>query len=185
MNYNSDTFIGYSDIKNQDPVSSAYAEYREMAHGRQDWCHINTDFSTEEGTTLLCLSNLDLILEVDRSNTVVWSFGPLVLKHPHTCTRLEDGNTLIFDNGNGRVIEVAPDHRIVWEYGGLYSPIMGGCQRLPSGNTLICESNTGNILVVTPGKEVVWRIVVPKDNSAWGLRSGRAAGVYRAWWYSD
>lgn len=185
LDYGLNTFIGYPDIRKQDPVSSAYATYREMAHERKDWCHINTAFRTEEGTTLLCLRNLDLILEVDSDNNVVWSFGPLVLKHPHTCTRLENGNTLIFDNGNGRVIEVTPDHKIVWEYSGLYSPIMGGCQRLPNGNTLICESNKGNILVVNPEGDIVWKMTIPKDNSAWGLRSRKTAGVYRVWWYPE
>jgi len=183
--YNKKTYIGYDDIKGSDPISSSYAEYRELMHGRRDWTHINTAYRTKENTTILCLRNLDLLLEVDQNNNVVWSFGPLVLKHPHCPTRLDNGNTLVFDNGNGRVIEVTPDHEIVWEFGDLYSPIMGGCQRLPNGNTLITESNRGRVLVVNPKGVIVWTLVVPKDGFLWGLPEAKAQGIYRCWWYPD
>ncbi len=179
------TYVGYSDIQSKDPMSSSYADYRELMYGRRDWTHINTAFRTLQGTTLLSLRNLDLIVEVDKDNNVLWTFGALVLKHPHTATRLLNGNTLIFDNGNGRVVEVSPSHEIVWEYGGLYSPIMGGVQRLPSGDTLITESNTGVLLVVSPEGRTLWTLKVPKDSSTWGLDRSKISGIYRAWWYPN
>lgn len=186
--YDSKTYTGLvPPLTGPDPIANMYEQYRER---ETSWTHINTAYRTKEGTTILCLRNLDLLVEVGRDNNIIWTFGSLVLKHPHCPTRLDNGNTLVFDNGNGRVIEVSPDHEIVWESLGFDSPVMGGCQRLPDGNTLICVSQPSvgldpYIMVVTPKNRVAWKLTIPKSGQSWTFKEGTFGGPYRAWWYPN
>ena len=118
------------------------------------WTHINSAQKLEDGY-LLTLRNLDLVVKLNSDNEVVWSFGPLILKHPHWARLLENGNLVVLDNGNGRAVEFTPSGEVVFEYSGLNSPALGLCQKLWNGNYLITDTMGHRILEVTPeGKTV-------------------------------
>ena len=127
------------------------------------------------GNTVISLRNFDLVVEVDPQGQVVWTFGPLVLKHQHCAWVLNSGNLLVSDNGNAWIIEVdRATQQIVWEYaGGLNFPTQGCAYRLPSGNTLITDSANLRVLDVTPEKQVAWMLKVETPGTA---------PLYRAWW---
>ncbi len=181
LQYTGEVFPGMTpDLEDMDVIRNIYSE---------EGIHMNTAYRTKYGTTFLSLRNLDLVIEVDMENNVLWSYGPMVLKHQHSPSLLENGNILIFDNGNGRVIEVTRSHEIVWEYQGFVSPVMGNAQRLPNGLTLITDSTGGDFNAVTStprvfavdqAGNVVWELRIPssKTNPYWtGSKT-----IYRAWW---
>ena len=115
----------------------------------------------DNGHKILSLRNVDLVLEIDEDNEVVWSFGPMVLRHQHCPTLLDNGNILIHDTGNNRVIEVTRDHEIVFEFGGgMVCPYMGMVQRLPDGNTVFSDGLRTTATCVSPEGEVVWEVYI-------------------------
>lgn len=121
------------------------------------WTHVNGVQKLEDGW-LICLRNLDLIIKVNENSEVVWSFGSLILKHPHCARIVDGGNLLVYDNGNGRVAEYKLDGTLVWQYTGLDCPALGWCQKLWNGNYLFPDTMGKRILEVTPGGEIVKEI---------------------------
>lgn len=107
---------------------------------------------------LLIASRSNEVLEVSRSQRIVWSYTRLVddptLVNVYSAQRLSNGNTLITDRRADFVIEVAPDKRIVWRYGvardssepgSLVDPF--SAVRLSNGNTLITDNRGGNRVI--------------------------------------
>lgn len=182
--YSDETYVDFdsTDFK----VENVYEGYRvgfgtpteeTKPRNKRDWTHVNYVQKLPSGNYLLSLRNFSLVIEVDprQDNKVVWSFGPLVLKHQHTPVYLDSGNILIYDNGGGRVIEVSRDHKIVWEYSNSYSGLEGSNVRVPSGNTVIADTTSGRIYEVTPEGKVLWTI---REKEGYPQHS-----FYRAYWY--
>jgi len=143
------------------------------------------------GHHLLSFRNANLVVELDENDEVVWTFGPMVIKHQHCVTRLDNGNTLIEDSCGMRVIEVTPNHEIVWEFNaGMVSTYQGTAQRLPDGNTLITDTYRTVAFCVSPGGEVLWEVYV-KGKGALTLTEALefqdevlpGFRIYRAWAY--
>jgi hypothetical protein len=149
-----------------DHLRDMYLEYRE--HG--DWTHINAAERLPNGNTLLCLRNLDLVVEVDSDGEIVWSFGAGIISHPHNPKILPNGNLLLVDNGNNRIIEIDREtQRIVWQYDqDLDLRNKGDADRLPNGNTLIMDSWNNRMLEVVPSGEIVWQLRVPNSTGPLG-----------------
>lgn len=139
------------------------------------------------GDLLISIRELDLIAVVDLEPlSVVWSWGPGIIRRQHQPTLLENGHILIFDNkGAGknvsRIVELDPVRgEIVWEYRAnppeaFFSGLRGGSQRLPNGNTLITESDRGRVFEVTSDGTLVWEYFVPYVKR----REKSRASVYR------
>jgi len=140
-----------------------------------DWIHVNSAQRLPNGNTLISLRNLDLVVEVNRAGSVVWTYGALVIKHQHCAWDLGNGHILITDNGNARIIEVdRTTQQIVWEYsGGLNLPFAGCAYRQPNGNTFITDSGNLRVLEVSPDKRVVWQLKITTPATT---------ALYRAWW---
>jgi hypothetical protein len=184
--YDVHNFVGFlptnADERN---LANMYADYREgppapgngfaFPYAGSDWTHMNSAQRLANGNTLLSLRNFDLVVEVNAAGDVVWSYGPLVLKHQHCAWVLNNDDLLVADNGNARIIEVnRMTQQIVWQYAdGLRFPIQGCAYRLPSGNTLITDAANLRVLEVTPEKQLAWGLKV--------LTPGTSA-LYRAWW---
>lgn len=127
-----------------------------------EWLHLNAAQRLPNGNTVIGLRNLDLVIEVNPAGNVVWSFGPLVLKHEHCPSVLPNDHLLVTDNGNARVIEVdRRTQKIVWAYQtDLLFPAQGCALRLPNGDTLITDSFHNRVVEVTPEGRVAWRLTV-------------------------
>jgi len=127
----------------------------------------------KEGSILVSIRNLDLLMVVDPSQygKIVWWWGPGEIERQHEPSILANGNILLFDNGSergwSRVIEVDPSTKqIVWQYGDgkgtrFFSFAEGGVQMLPNGNTLIAISNEGRTIEITRDGVVVWEFYMP------------------------
>ena len=152
---------------------------------------LNSAQALPGGHHLLSFRNANLVVELDENDKVVWTFGPMVLKHQHCVTKLETGNVLIEDSCGMRVIEVSPSHEIVWEFNsGMVSTYQGTAQRLPDGNTLITDTYRTVAFCVTPDKKVLWEVYVKgKDaltlTEALEFQDEVLPGfrIYRAWAY--
>ena len=126
---------------------------------------LNSAQKLSGGHHLLSFRNASLVVETDENDEVVWSYGPLSIKHQHHVTRLENGNTLIEDSCGMRVIEVAPNHEIVWEFGsGLVSTYQGTATRLPDGSTYITDTYRTVGFCVSAEGEVLWEVYVKAKN---------------------
>ena len=133
-----------------------------------DYFHLNAISFSAPGTMLLCLRNVDLLVEVDvASGAPGRSVGPGILDWPHAPSAVGDGaRWLVFDNGKhrgwSRVVELDPDTgEVSWAFpaagaGGLFSEVRGFAQRLPGGTTLITESERGRALEVSHAGDVLW-----------------------------
>jgi len=140
-----------------------------------NWAHLNDADRLANGNTLISLRNLDMIVEVDHSGTIVWSYGQTgnysLLHHQHDPDRLPSGTTLIADSENDRIIEVnTTTNEIVW----MYEETLNwprDADRLPNGNTLITDSRNKRILEVTPEGELIWE---------WRSSSTIPRGIYDA-----
>lgn len=131
----------------------------------------------EGGTTMLAISGIAKIIEVDRAGSVTHELELDVPKpHPHTDTRLvrklETGNYLVCHESQGRVTEYNASGEIQWNY---RVPFFGrpeakghgleafgnkcfSALRLQNGNTLIATGNGHSVVEVTPSKEIVWQL---------------------------
>ena len=169
--YNTGTYKGF---EKETSIKNIYADSPYARMWVDDWTHVNSAQRLTNGNTVLSLRNLDLVVEVNPKGGVIWTYGPLVLKHQHCAWILDNGHLLVTDNGNGRVIEVdRSTQQIVWEYGeGLNMPNNGCAYRLPSGNTLITDAHNRRIVEVTPDKQVAWELTVKTPTFQ----------LYRAWW---
>src|SRR5207253_3267796 len=87
-------------------LRNMFAEFAEGLNVTwRDWTHVNSAQRLANGNTIISLRNFDLVIEVNHVGQVVWTFGPLVLKHQHCAWVLPNGHLLVTDNGNARVIE--------------------------------------------------------------------------------
>ncbi|MEM8734237.1 MAG: PQQ-binding-like beta-propeller repeat protein, partial [Planctomycetota bacterium] len=131
----------------------------------------------EDGTTMLAVSGIAKIIEVDGNGKVTHEVELDVPKpHPHTDTRLvrklQNGNYLVCHESQGRVTEYNASGEIEWDY---RVPLFGrsaakghgldafgnkcfSALRLESGNTLIATGNGHSIIEVSPEKEIVWKL---------------------------
>jgi hypothetical protein len=152
---------------------------------------VNAVQALPNGHHLISYRNADLIFEADENNEVVWSFGPMVIKHQHCPTLLDNGNILIHDTFNYRAIEVTRDHKIVWEFDkGMPSHNCGTVQRLPNGNTLITDSYRTINFCVSPDGEVIWEVYIKGKDTITRTEALKRQDVvipglrlYRAWAY--
>jgi len=113
----------------------SYGQFRVSGTGSG---HLDRPHSAQRlanGNTLICDSENDRVIEVDRSKVIVWSYGTGTagsgagqLANPNSANRLPNGNTLISDSDNARVIEVDRSGRVV--------ELFGAGARTPSGGTL-------------------------------------------------
>lgn len=165
-----DNYIGTLDFR------GAYNMYEALDVSSQvfphDWTHINyAQYLPKTDTFMVSLRSFDLVVEINRSGEIVWSFGPGVIKHQHYPKVLDDGTVLIYDNGNGRVIRVTRDHKILWEYTGLNVPFLGDNDLLPDGNYKILQTtsfestgNSADLRIVNPDKEILWKLSFPDNH---------------------
>lgn len=140
-----------------------------------NWAHLNDIDRLETGNTLISLRNLDMIVEVNSTGDIVWSYGQpgnySLLHHQHNPDRLPSGTTLIADSENNRIVEInTTTKEVVWMYtDSLNWP--RDADRLSNGNTLITDSHNRRIIEVTPEKEIVWE---------WQSSSTSQRGIYDA-----
>lgn len=162
-----ETYIGVSDFPGS---TSIYANTDVSSPVFPfDKTHINyTQYLPETDTFIVSLRSYDLVAEINREGSVVWSFGPGVIKHQHYPKVLPDNTLLIYDNGNGRVIRVTRNHQIIWEYGGMVVPFLGDNDLLEDGNYKILQTtafersdNASDIRVVSPEGVILWRLIMP------------------------
>ncbi|MHA1999198.1 MAG: aryl-sulfate sulfotransferase [Promethearchaeota archaeon] len=139
--------------------------------------HLNDVDRLANGNTLICLRNLDTVVEVAPSGQIVWSYGSPgspALNHPHNPDRLLNGNTMICDSENNRVIEVNPGGNVVWNYHPNFDgkPVLGwprDADLLPNNHILISDTRVDLL-----GKNAIYE--VNRENGeivkAWDTRSG-------------
>jgi len=84
-----------------------------IIHKYHDFAHLalNAVQALHGGHHLISLKNVNLIIELDENDKVIWSFGPMVIKHQHCPHVLDNGNVLIHDTFNHRAIEVTRYHQ--------------------------------------------------------------------------
>ncbi len=155
-----------------------------------DYFHLNSIAFGGPRSMLVCLRNVNLVVEVDLpSGDLGRSFGPGTLDWPHAPTPVAGGERwLIFDNGKhrgwSRVIEVDPDRgEVTWTYPpgnarSLFSEVRGFAQRLPGGTTLITESERGRALEVNRAGDLLWEFWNPEVRRAGDGREARRR-IYR------
>ncbi|MHA1684135.1 MAG: aryl-sulfate sulfotransferase [Promethearchaeota archaeon] len=72
------------------------------------------------GIILTCLRDYNMIMEIDRSGNILWSYGDFsntsMLHGPHNPDKLENGNIMVCDSENGRIVEISPQKEIAWLY---------------------------------------------------------------------
>lgn len=154
---------------------------------------LNSVQALADGHHLISLRDANLVVELDENNNVVWTYGPMILRHQHHATKLENGNVLIHDTCGMRVIEVSPDHRIVWGFDkGLVSTYQGMAQRLPDGNTVITDTYRTVAFCVNPEGKVLWEVYIKGRDTltrteALEYQDGVLPGfrIYRAWCYPE
>jgi outer membrane protein assembly factor BamB len=136
-----------------------------------DWTHMNDIDRLSDGNFTLSIRNYDVVLEVNRSDGIVETYGSpgdhAVMNEQHNPNLLESrGTMLVADSENDRIVELDTETgEIVWEYArvpesssveprALQWP--RDADRLPNGNTLITDSRHFRVLEVTPNGSVAW-----------------------------
>lgn len=121
-----------------------------------------------------------MIVELDRQNRAVWSYGagkPLspdsagYLEQPVLAAGLDNGNILVVDRGlaGGRILEINSSKQVVWQFGRqqaeaesetepefLAAP-SGAC-RLANGNTLVADPGTRRLLAIDAGGNITGKL---------------------------
>ncbi|MBD3188847.1 PQQ-binding-like beta-propeller repeat protein [Candidatus Bathyarchaeota archaeon] len=113
--------------------------------------HLNDVDRLANGNTLICLRNLDAIVEVEPSGAIAWQYGGPhagLLDHPHNPDRITTGNTIICDSGNRRVLEITPSGEVTWNYKPMDGdePFFGwprDADLLPNGHLLVSDTKIG------------------------------------------
>ncbi len=125
--------------------------------------HVNDADRLANGNTLICMRDLNLVVEVERDGNIAWFFGnpgnTTTLKWPHNPVRLINGNTIICDSGNNRIIEVMPAKEMVWStqsFPWIQLQFPKGAERLPNGNTLISDAYNNRNIEITSSGTIVW-----------------------------
>ncbi|MFX1376927.1 MAG: aryl-sulfate sulfotransferase [Promethearchaeota archaeon] len=129
------------------------------------WTHLNdidfingSKFGKSYDSVLISLCNLDLVIEVNYSDTkeIVWSYGQpsnyTLLNHQHNPDRYDNGNTVICDTRNERIIEVnTTTKEVVWElkleYPNTRLRMARDCDDIGNGLRLITDSGNNRVLV--------------------------------------
>lgn len=106
----------------------------------------------EGGTTLLALSDANLVAEYDAKGGLVWSAK--VEGRPCDAWRLPDGTTLVAAHRAGRIVEIDAAGKETWAVENLEDP--QAVQRLPNGNTLVAMSTPGIVREIDREGRVVW-----------------------------
>jgi len=139
-----------------------------VIHEYDNFSHIalNAVQALPGGHHLISFRNANLVIELDENDKVIWSFGPMVIKHQHCPHVLDNGNVLIHDTYNYRAIEVTRSHEIVWEFNkGMVCPYLGTVQRLSDGNTVMTDGFRAVAFCVSPHGEVLWEVYVKGKNT--------------------
>lgn len=149
----------------------------------QTWLHANAvNYDEERETYLWSFAGYDTVLEVDRTGSVVRSFGDFGdykasmggyargedgFNFQHDPHWTPDGNMLMFtyDHENGcyaiefEIDDANKEMNEVWQFGrdeGLNVQALGQALRLENGNTFVNYGSTGILREVSPAGEVVW-----------------------------
>jgi hypothetical protein len=161
-----------------------------------DYFHANTvrvlpdtplgrkDARFRKGNWLICLRQLSLVAVIDqKTQHVVWGWGPGTLDHPHSPVMLPDGQILVFDNGLergwSRLVKVDPSRdEVTWTYEGhprgeFYTAERGFIQPLPNGNLLVTLSGNGQAVEMTMDGAIVWEFYHPQ------LEGNQRRAIYR------
>jgi uncharacterized protein (UPF0248 family) len=153
-----------------------------------DWTHLNDIDQLSNGNFLLSVRNYDVVLEVNRENEIVETYGEpddhATMSEQHNPNVLAGpGTMLVADSENDRIVELDTEtEEIIWQYERV--PASSGvdrrslqwprdADRLPSGNTLITDSRRYRVLEVRPDGSVAWSF-----NSQTAL--GNKAIIYEA-----
>jgi len=144
------------------------------------WAYVNdvdfingSKFGRNYDSLLLSLRNLDLVIEVNYSDSkeIVWWYGQpnnlTLLNHQHEPDRIDNGNTIICDSENDRVIEInSTTKEIVWElklkfpYGKFRW--VRDCDDIGNGLRLITDSGNNRLLVYdTKSRKIIKEIRNP------------------------
>ncbi|MHA1847566.1 MAG: aryl-sulfate sulfotransferase [Promethearchaeota archaeon] len=133
--------------------------------------YINDVDRLGDGNTLISLRNFDMIIEVNETGDIVWSYGEpgntSILNKPHNPDREENGNTIICDSENHGIIEIDQDKNIIWKYypktGGEY--LLGWPRDAdPVGDKYILISDTR---VNDTGKNAIYLVDKERETISW------------------
>jgi len=106
----------------------------------------------EGGTTLVALSDADLVAEYDRQGKMAWSAK--IDGRPCDARRLPDGTTLVAAHRAGRIVEIDAAGKETWAVEKIDDP--QSTQRLPNGHTLVAMSTPGIVREIDREGRVVW-----------------------------
>jgi len=143
---------------------------------REGWTHTNAAVRMDNGNTLICLRNFNILVEVNPDGSVVRTIGEGILFDPHDPEVQDDGNVLLADHTRPAnwAIEIDPETgEVVWRFGGdqWEKQLVRDADRLPNGNTLL--TGTSAIAEITGDGEVVWQLRLKDEGLAGpGLHGG-------------
>jgi hypothetical protein len=117
------------------------------------------------GHILISDESNNRVIEVDRSNHIVWSYGCATcseLNGVAFASRLSNGDTLITDGGNNRVVEVNSSKKVVFTYytntraGSASAPLPSRAVMLKNGNILISDQFNMQVIEIDANKDIVF-----------------------------
>jgi outer membrane protein assembly factor BamB len=120
---------------------------------------------TTQGTYLVSLLNMNLVVEYDKNFKEIWRYDIL---SPWAAIRLKNGNTLITNEKEALTREVNTKGETVWEFNCKndlpaeyqFTSAPQSCTRLANGNTIFAsrgqKSRGPQLIEVTQDKKVVW-----------------------------
>ncbi|MBD3188763.1 hypothetical protein GF325_18185 [Candidatus Bathyarchaeota archaeon] len=90
-----------------------------LDHGAST-AYVNDADRLEDGRTIACLRDLNMVVIVGENGDIEWSFGDpgddSLLNRPHNPDMLENGNILICDSENARIVEINKNMEITWTF---------------------------------------------------------------------
>lgn len=161
---------------------------------REGWMHVNAVTRMKNGHTILSLRNLQMVIELDLKDNIVWrqtfdcyKAGELwEISHmdsPEGCNphepEISSDNTMLVAVRDPHAVYLLDisSGKLLWEWWGDTSERIRDVDRLQNGNVLIQDNN--KLIEVTPNKEVVW--ILKAKGLAWSkddIRAGKA--LYKA-----
>ena len=166
--------INWTEMAIQEGWSDRAIRYLTRQNVR-DWSHLNdfeyingTKYGRDYDSILISLRNLDLIIEVNYTDTkdVTWFYGEpknhQILFEQHNPDRRDNGNTIICDSENHRIVEVDYDTKeVVWEF---HLEFPNGqlrwardCDDIGNGTYLITDSNNARVLLIGRDNKTILR----------------------------